>query len=435
MPESRPNVVLVSIDSLRADHCGFLGDDRGLTPAIDALAADGVGFDRAVAPGPQTFSSMQAVFTGVHRSMQPLETYPGDSHWERRLSSIDDHLGRHASLAERFKALGYSTVGFSPNPWTSKASGFDRGFDHFFDFVGKSSDGWLRALARKIPGLDETSKPVEITLDMLTGKSFFTRWEGYYERIEEIRRQLPEPYFLWVFLMDTHYPFLPSRAHRREQSLPGVLYSTMRSEKAMRGHAETLPDDVRESTARSYRDAVRSVDAFVDRLRSDFADDDPTVILHSDHGESLGEHGNYGHHHRQLYEENVHVPYVVSVSGGASRTVDEPVSLATIPRVALSVARDGTFDPDAVTAPTVVATSEGRTNRAVRGRRFKYVEHDAQRSLFDLANDPGERTDVSGDHVERCLMSRARLERFTGHCRETARLSRAARSVSSLEKL
>lgn len=429
MSDDRKNIVLVSIDSLRADHCGFLGDDRGLTPTMDALATEGVAFETAVAPGPQTFSSMPATFTGRPRPTESLEDYPGESHWERRLAAIDDHLGRYASLPERLRERGYATAGFSPNPWTSSASGFDRGFDEFEDFSGLNG-GRLRAVTERVPGVDTDSKPVKLTLDVLTGSSFFARWRSFYDDLDAVRRRLPEPYFLWVFLMDTHYPFLPERAHRTDQSLLGSYTSALRSEPAMRGREDAMQPSVAASVRASYRDTVRSVDAFLDRLRGDAAGDDAALIVHSDHGESFGEHGNYGHHHRQLYEENVHVPFLVH-NAGSDATVAEPASLARLPDVALSIARDGTLDPGSVTEAAAVATSEGGNNRAVRDRRFKYLESDGERALFDLQTDRGESTDVADAHPDRCLRGQARLARFESQQAETDAVSRAARTVAA----
>lgn len=434
MSDPRQNIVLVSIDSLRADHCGFLGDDRGLTPTMDTLAAEGVNFESAVAPGPQTFSSMPAVFTGHHRAPGGLQSYPGDTHWERRLAAIKDHVNSHVTLPERLRQRGYSTAGFSPNPWTSTASGFDQGFDHFNNGVSESADGLLRRLVERIPGLDENRKSVELTLDMLTGSSFFTRWQGFYDQIEAARDQLSEPYFLWVFLLDTHYPFLPAREHRQEQSLYGMLSSTLQSEAAMRGDADTMPDDVRASMERSYRDTVRSVDSFVDKLRTDLSEDDPAFIIHSDHGESFGDHGNYGHHHRQLYEENIHVPYVIH-NAGRREDIGDPASLASIPEMALSITHEGSLDPGPAAAPAAIATSECGTRGAIRYRQFKHIASDSEDALFDLLNDPGETVDIASEYPERSTESRAFLDRFERHRGETERVSRAARAIATERRL
>jgi len=429
MSETRPNLVLVSIDSLRADHCGFLGDDRGLTPTMDELADDGVTFETAIAPGPQTFSSMPAVFTSHHRPTGDLETYPGETNWKRRLAAIDGHLRRHPSLPERLTELGYSTAGFSPNLWASAASGFDRGFDYFADLAGEPADSRLHTLLSRTPGVDETSKPVELTLDMLSGNSFFTRWQQFYDELDAVRRRLSEPYFLWVFLLDTHFPFLPTRTYRQEQSLLRMYLNTARTEKVMRGHAETVSTRARESMQRSYRDTVRSVDGFLQRIRSDLASDDPVMIVHSDHGESFNEHDNYGHHHRELYEENIHVPYVVS-NASTTGTITEPTSLATIPDVALTIAREGAFTPESVADTGVVSRCEYGTHQAVRYPRFKYVEHEDEQSLFDLENDHRETVDVSDEYPGRIADSRARLARLERHGQETHELSRAARNLA-----
>lgn len=434
MSPDGPNLVAVSIDSLRGDHCGYLGDERGLTPALDRLAADGVAYRTAVAAGPQTFSSMPAVMTGRQRRPTTLEEYPRESHWERRLAALDDHLRHHATLAERLRDLGYDTAAITPNPWTSSAAGFDRGFDVFEEPTGRESTGLVEAVADRFPGVDPDSRPVELVSNVLSGSEFFARWRSLTDRIERARAELTEPYFLWVFVLDTHFPFFPSRPHREEQSVLGMYYGGYRSADAMRGNGGGMSERVRRSVRRSYRDTVREADAFLEYLRETFGDDDPTVIVHSDHGESFGDHDRYGHHHRRVFEENVHVPYIVSGTG-VEADVDEPVSLASVFDTTLEIARTGTFDPWAPAEPAVVATSECGSNRAVRGRRFKYVETADDDRLFDLEHDPDEQRDVTIDRPERCREARRRLATFERHRAERTRLARAAAAVASSERV
>jgi len=421
------NIVLVSIDSLRGDHCGFLGDDRGLTPTLDTLAEEGVAYQNAIAPGPQTFSSMPAIFTGHRRGPTTLDAYPQEKHWERRLAAIDEHLERYASLAERLRERGYDTGGVTPNPWTSTASGFDRGFDEFVDYSETDSGGWVESVATRIPGVDAGSRPVELVGNLLSGSEFFARWETLYDDIERVRESLSEPYFLWVFALDTHFPFIPSRAHREEQSLFGAYYSAYGSSEAMRGNGGEMSDRVRESVLRSYRDTVRSTDAFVAKLRSDLAHDDPALMIHADHGESFGDHGNYGHHHRQVYEENIHVPYLVH-NAGVSADVVEPTSLTSIHDTALAIARDGTYEP-AAEEPCAVASSECGTHRAARTNPFKRVQSRGSAELFDLDTDPDEQTDVSAECPGVMSELGRPLDRIDTHAAETNRIHRATRSV------
>jgi len=425
--EEPNNVVLVSIDSLRADHCGYLGSEYNLTPTLDAMAAEGVAFENAVAPGPQTFSSMPVAFTGQHRLPEPDDD-TGGSGWQRRLGLIDRHLDRHPTLPERLRARGYTTAAVTPNPWTSEAAGFDRGFDYFRDRSGTDDAGRLERIVDAIPGVDGNDRRTELLLNMSTGRSFFNRWESLYEDISHLRDRLREPYFLWVFLLDTHFPFITGRRHRSEQSLPGMYLSNYRGEAAMRGNASTMSPTVRESLERSYRDTVRAADAFLERLWRDFADDDPAVIVHSDHGESFGEHGNYGHHHRDLYEENIHIPYVVANAGRTSR-VRAPTTLASLPELALDVATGGAVDPQSVTSPAVVSTSVSGNAGAVRQRRFKYVR-DGDEQLFDLERDPQELTDISRQSPEQIAECREALDRRERHLTEVSRLYDATETLN-----
>ncbi|WP_185903254.1 sulfatase-like hydrolase/transferase [Halonotius terrestris] len=423
MSTDSPNIVMVSIDSLRGDHCGFLGDDRGLTPTMDDLAAEGVAYETAVAPGPQTFSSMPPIFTGQPRPQTTLEDYPQESHWERRLASIDSHLRRNETLPERLQARGYDTAGVTPNPWTTAASGFDRGFDHFEDFSTCNKTNWPAAVAERLPGVDTDSRAVQLVINMAAGSEFFAPWERLHTEIKRLRRQLSEPYFLWVFVLDTHFPFIPKRRHREEQSLFGTYYSAYRSSEPMRGNGEGMSERVRQSLQRSYRDTVRATDTFLRELRLELAADDPVMLVHSDHGESFGDHGNYGHHHRQVYEENIHVPYLVH-NAGSSETVSAPTSLMTIPETAVTIAEEGSFDPAAGTDRQALAASECGTHRAVRRDRYKYVASDGDRELFDLQTDPGEADNIAPSFPELSRRLDRQLQRRDHHIAESTNIHR-----------
>jgi arylsulfatase len=431
MSESRPNVLLVSIDSLRADHCGYLGDDRGLTPTLDALADDGVAFQNAVAPGPQTFSSMPAAFTGEYR--QPSTNPDGDGEWDRRLGAIDRHVSRNETLPERLRRHGYSTAAFSPNPWTSTASGFDRGFDRFVDVSGNGSatdnGGRLSKLARRVVGDDPDSRTLQIALNMLGGSEFFAGWESFYDDLRATVDDLEEPYFLWVFLLDTHFPFVTSRRHREELGAFETYLGTLQSHKAMRGQTDSLSPGAQRRAKTCYRDTVRAADAFLDVVTTDLAADDPVTIVHSDHGESFGDHGNYGHHHRHVYEENVHVPYVVH-GADVTADVDEPATLASLPDVLDQVARTGTFDPAVATEEVAVARSECAHHRAARTSRFKFVDCGGDTALYDLHADPDETADVTDDHPAVADQLADELDAHDGHVTERERIDRATRRLA-----
>lgn len=423
MIDERPNVVVVTADSLRADHCGYLGGGE-LTPTLDRMAADGVAVSNAIAPGPQTFSSVPTTFTGRFRDADLFRAQDAEENWKRRLGAISAHLDRHPPIQERLRELGYATAAVTPNPWTAGASGFDRGFDRFLDRSSATPGGRLGALLEALPVIDPDARPVEWALETVTDRSFFARWESFYEDLLAIRDGLEEPYFLWVFLLDTHIPYIAGRAHRTENSLPEMYYAVVRSYPAMRGHTDAPPTHVRPLMERSYRDTVRAVDAFVERLLADLSADDPAVVFHSDHGESFGEHGHYGHHHRRVYEENIHVPYLLYNAGVEGR-VDRPVSLATLPDAVLNLAREGTVDPATLASEFVFSTSELDNHRAVRGTRWKYVA-ETDEKLFDLSADPDELTNRADDRPDVLARFRRRLAAHDRHVAEGTRLWRAA---------
>jgi hypothetical protein len=103
--------------------------------------------------------------------------------------------------------------------------------------------------------------------------------------------------------------------------------------------------------------------------------------------------------------------------------------------MALSLARSGSFDPGTVTRPQVLSSSECGTSRAVRGRRFKYIDCGERQELFDLEGDPREERDVSTAHPDRCRTFDAHLERFDGQCRERASVAAANRCLATRSDL
>lgn len=414
------SVVLVTIDSMRADSWGFLsGSD--LTPTLDSLAAEGLGFEAAVAPGPSTPESMPAVMTG---------TYPTDvdrsahSQLRARRDAIRHHLTARETVAERFRRLGYATAGFSPNPYTSRYFGFDAGFDRFEDFLRGSRDrlyaGMLDGRLRGIPM--STVFPVRLLVNWLRREEAFKPSSAVYEDVSAWLATATEPYFLWILLMDTHDPYLPPREHRR-QPLPAVLHANWRLWR--RGHEPPLTDRTHARLRQAYRGTVRAVDAFLDRLRRGLPGD-PVIAVHADHGEAFGEHGTYGHHQR-LYEENVHVPLVV---GGPvpSHTIHRPVPLAVLPDLLSTLAVGD--DPLQILprGPVRTQTLDG-THVGLRGSTWKFIRDPDGESLYNLEADPDERQDVAGAESGLTDACRRLLRSWDADRRERTALAGAARGV------
>jgi arylsulfatase A-like enzyme len=390
---ARRSTLLVTLDSLRADHCGYVdGRQADLTPTLTQLADDGVAYRQAVAPGPRTPSSVPVSFTGTFHQYRDGRDERG---WQYRHRRLGEFMRRHGSLAASFRDRGFDTAAVTMNPWTTTETSFDQGFDEFVDLEAADRDLFAdRPTLRVLDGVLES--------DLLEGRTpwssqryWFVQWEGVYPLIRDVLERLESPYFCWVFLLDCHLPYIAPRRLRTEGSTLGTLSHLYRYGRWKLRDAE-LTDRDAEALRRAYRDTVRSVDAFLDRLVTDVTErgDDPALVVHSDHGEGLGDHGTFSHE-RRLYEENLRVPLVVH-DGRARATVDDPVSLKSLPTVLERVSGDDRpFDPRAVTQRFTLSQTEFGDRVALRGRRFKYVRTRDEERLYDLESDPTEREDLA----------------------------------------
>jgi len=387
------NVVLVTVDSFRSDA---RGGPNSLTPAIDNLADDGIVYENAIAPGPSTAESMPALFTG---------TYPVDRSLERtgkfddRVARIKPHMRRRETIAERFSNAGYQTAAFTPNPFTSRHFGFDSGFDHFEDFLGGSRHKLYEKLFKR-SGKAGSSFPLRILLNMLQKEEAFKPWESFYDKIISWVDATPEPFFLWVFLMDAHHPYLAPR-DSQSQSLGKTLFANWRLR--ARDYEPPLGDRSHEWLQTAYEDAVRHVDRFIDQLYSDLASTDPIYVVTSDHGETFDDHGVYEHrggalgqHGNQesnhyLYDEVMRVPFVIGNTDCSDR-ITEPVPVRRLKEL---------FRPGEepmvrhnLGQSCVVSRTFDAAHFAVRGQGWTYLDMGTEDRVF-TADDRS-----SNDHDE-----------------------------------
>ena len=410
------NVVLVTVDSLRADHCGFHGYEEDTTPTLDRMADEGLVFENAIAPGPSTPESMSAVHTGEF--LKPYDT-EDDTPIVNRRRSVQRHLASTPTVAETLSAEGYRTIGFTPNPFTARPFGFQKGFERYEDFLTAESrefvDVYRRLFDRFISG-DTDVSPIRLLLNWLQKEEVFKSWEQYYDRIIESVRATTEPFFLWVFLMDAHLPYLVGGSRRE-----GISWLDMWRYNFRLYTDGAFTDAERERLIDLYDATIRRVDEFLDRLRSDLAAADPVYVVHADHGEAFGEHGTYGHE-PYVYEENVHVPYLVA-NGRESGSVSAPVSLRSIPSVVATHAGidDGRLHPPAGDDATHVFSNPGGGRTAVRGRRWKYIRNSQSTGpdeLYDLVADADETRNLSEEHPDLADTCRDLIDATCDHERE-----------------
>jgi arylsulfatase A-like enzyme len=272
-PRPIRKIVLISLDTLRADHLGVYGYPRETSPEIDGFARQGFVFDRMLAPAPNTPPSQMSMMTSL---------YPGrhgfTGNGDKLVSGIE-------TLAERLREAGLRTAGFVDGGYLHAAFGFDRGFDTY-DYQG---GGLAEILPRAMGWLDEHDD---------------------------------EPFFLFVHTYDIHAPYFspaPYDGMFHEQAYSGDLIPTVeRLDSIFQKQEELDPEDL-QHLVDSYDEGIRYTDYQIGRLLDDLERrgnfEDTLIIITSDHGEEFGEHGSVIHW--QLYfQPNLRIPLIVRPPGG-----------------------------------------------------------------------------------------------------------------------
>lgn len=366
---ARPDIILVSIDSLRADHLGSYGNARQPSPFLDSLAAQGTRYTHAKASSPWTLPSHVTMLSGVwpteHGVIEDTLAIPPDLPW------VPAHL----------KAAGWATGGFVSTVYVSKLYGFDRGFDHFEDFG--------------ITEADNLEHPVraERVVD---------------EALAWGREQAGKPAFLFLHLYDVHYPYLPPEPYNTRFDKAGTRKSTA-YKKYDYYLKNTLGQQRLEHLTAQYDECIAYVDDQLTRLAAGWTRPVRFVIT-ADHGEELGERGSWGHAHT-LYPEVLDVPLIVTGSGPAvddtqTGTIDVAAKIAALAGIP--------WTPRDPAHPFVMETSRFDTARIGILDGGRRLDIDLRHDRRELFADPAERTVVATEAPElEARLWAAMPERFT----------------------
>lgn len=393
------NVILITADSLRADYCGWLNDERSTTPFLDEISEDSIVFENAIASGPRTPSSAPVMISGAHFG---VSEQPFSGRGER----VSHHMHRNGTVAEQFKEEDYTTIAFTVNPWTFGDAGFNQGFDRFVE-VGNNKGG-------RFPEIFEDTlleTPAKYVDYWLHDKSMFCTWHTFYDRVSEAVSEVEEPYFLWVFLLDTHNPFLVPHSDRSESNLLSMYYSFLRGNKVLNQSGRStlnvdMPKHVLTRLKKSYRDTIRSTDRFVKVLWNEVKTDDPVLVFNSDHGEAFKEHGTFGHQ-QVLYEENIRVPLLVH-NAGLTGTVSQPFGFDALPNLLTTCGYGELGDIEELGSEFVFSRTEDETHTAVRGHEWKLISNQDGDELYHMSEDPLEQESL----VEEETQQLSRLREF-----------------------
>jgi arylsulfatase A-like enzyme len=328
-----PNVLVVVIDTLRADHMALYGYARETTPHLDAIAKHGVVFENDISPSPFTLGAHASMFTG---------RYPHEHGVNHEVA-----LGKtYATLPEVFARHGYRTVGASGNvSYFSRRSGLARGFIHFNDYFYSAADMFYRTLWGRIvhkylpdtPRFDEVyarKRAPQVNQELLS-------W---------IDRDRNRPFFAFINYFDVHEPYQPLDPYRKMFNHMDTNAARFQIDQRInpKEHpylyrlSHMSPQDFQHQID-AYDGAAYYVDQQIANLFSELdrrgLAQNTLVIITSDHGECFGDHGLLTHWN-SLYWEIVRVPLIYYWPGKipAGVRINKPVSAASLPATLLELA-------------------------------------------------------------------------------------------------
>lgn len=424
---ARSNILLITVDTLRADHLSSYGYVRPTSPVIDRLAAEGVRFDQAQVQWPKTTPSFASMFTS---------TYAKDNQIVR--TAGQPVSCKFLMLAEALQRQGYTTHAVVANGAVGSEFYFDQGFDTFVET-------WK--LPHGADGADPNRAEAVTHLAV-----------GLLDKI----RQSGKPYFLWVHYLDPHAPYEPPEPFRDRfqndehfdpafriplSDKPKQQMWAIGSERMLDGRDELAFYVARYDAEIAYTDA--QIGQLLEEMKARDLLGKTLTVFTADHGESLGDHGYYFDHGRFSFETCLRVPLIVHYPGVLGPRVDKaPAELIDLAPTALEAAgvglKDGAWMQGRTLTPRLrgqaipppAKTGEGEAKAAdpllhpglafaeagwetnnkwqkvVRDGRYKLIfaqTKPEQRwiggegvrfTLYDLASDPGETKNVADQHPQ-----------------------------------
>jgi arylsulfatase A-like enzyme len=391
---SGPNVILIVVDTLRADRLTQYGHTRDTSSALSQLTDASVRFEDCASPAPWTAPSVASLFTGLH---------PARHQVDRVGSALSPGV---ETLAETLQIAGWNTAAFTFNPHITRRAHFDQGFDEFVSY---------RGVARRAPDVRDMMREA-------------WRW---------ITDEARSPFFLYLQPMNVHGPYrVPEDARALLLGRPPVegfeFFGPLMKGLLHEGRTllrEDVSAEIRQSLEEQYDTAIRhtaeELAAFFRSLESSNLWDSSLIVLTADHGEELFDHGGFSHRY-SLHREVVHVPLFVKLPGpGRTGVIDEPVSLTDLHPTLLDLLGLGAGDTDGRSlAPFLTgdpvpeplrhrallssvenpgrceasALRLGRHRLLVIERNYEGLENES--FLYDLEADPGETRDLSDEQPE-----------------------------------
>ncbi len=385
----RPNVLLIGIETLRADHVGCLGYERDTAPTLDRLAREGVLCARTMSTSGWTLPSVMSVMTSLYPEVH--QTY----NYEKRLPQ------EVTTLAEILGANGYTTVGFVSNFILDGQYGFSDGFDLYDDFTVPLDSG-MNIFERHDEILGERH--------LVRTSELVTKWAAKW-----LKRDANEPFFMFLFYVDPHYDYVPPPPF--DTLFDPDYEGDMDGREIAREprHSQRPSDRDLQHLLALYDGEIRYTDDHLAELLQAFAESgslkNTLIVLFGDHGDEFYEHGKTAHD-RTLYDEIIHVPLILWWPGQfpAGTRIDALTSLVDIMPTVLDYL--GLPHEGPVQGASLRPLIEGKTDKlhdtvwaalntwihvqAVISDRHKLVWNvgDDTWELYHLHQDPGEQANL-----------------------------------------
>lgn len=431
------NVVLVTIDSLRADAIAPYDDDRH-SPVLQDLADDGTVFDRSFATGNWTPFSFPSILAS-----EPVFARNGDI-----------GVAGSRTLASVLSEAEIATGGFNAaNGFLTSHWGYPEGFDEFEPFVtsvGSSRysrylaahptvEAWIQLLTSPARRLGSKLRGRSDKRPFLDASRMFDVEDAATSFINDT----DDPFFLWAHYMDTHTPYVPAPRYIREVSdgLVGthrMLHAHTRTSFGLEVGERTL-HDLRTLYQATVRQVDDSIGRLLDALETAGVGDETAIVVAGDHGEEFQEHGHLAHYPK-LYDELIRVPLIVNVPGEDGGRVAEHVGLDAIPPTvadlldvesppewlgsSLASTARGDANPDQEPVVSVTVRGEEVTEQpiprslsdgdllvSVRDAEWTYIENadDGTTELYHRPSDPTQQEDRSATPTDE---EQAVIDRF-----------------------
>lgn len=425
------NIVLLTIDTLRADMLGCYGNKSSNTPNIDHLATNGIRFEQAVTGGSWTQAAFPVLLTSSYASM-----YGG---------CLAPLAPERPSPIEVLASFGYTTAGFTTNPLLGRPYEYHRGFNHFVELVPTETDPPLR----KIKGgehllrqplthrlLSLFKRPARPARLYASAQELTTQVSGWLSEVES-------PFFLWLHYMDIHWPY-----HLGENlKHPGEIAQAWKDMAHLHGvnwkGAQITPAQ-RDRYKCLYEQALKYLDDQIGVLIRHLKElghlDNTAIVLVSDHGEEFLERGRWGHLETNLHDEIIRVPLIVHLPElTGAQVVQRQVSTLDIMPTILELCECPS--PSGLLGTSLTPLWSQRDDEynveisisemwrehwhiiAVRTRSHKYIwdsRKPDQSKLYDLEIDPGEKRDVHDRYPEQVKRFQSIVNQHLNYIAETA---------------